>query len=332
MLATTLPRPALVRAAALLVLTLALVFGPTACNKVPLLAPSGSVINLFPTANVVPLNGSVDLIATVIENGTAQTGTGTTGTTGTSGGSTTAAGTPVQNGTVISFTTTLGTISPTQASTTNGQATVTLNGGGIAGTAVVTAYSGGASRQINVQVGASTTITLTPPTTAITVSTPATFTVAGTATGSSTSTTMNSVVVDFGDGSQASLGAISASTPVTHLFAAAGTYTVSVSAVDSQGNPRSTSTQVAVAPFTASVAASPTSVTLTSGAPIAFSVTLSPTTVSIDHISWDFGDGSTAVGNQVNHVYGHTGAFTVTATIVPVKGNAVIAQTQVAVN
>src|SRR5512144_354632 len=89
---------------------LATVLGVAAgCDKVPLTAPTGSVITLFAGANTVPVNGQVEIVATVIENGVASasssgtggTGTGTGGTSGTSGTTTTtraSAGTPVQNG------------------------------------------------------------------------------------------------------------------------------------------------------------------------------------------------------------------------------------------
>ena len=39
----------------------------TACQKVPLLAPSGSTITLIASTTVLPINGSTDLIAQVIE-------------------------------------------------------------------------------------------------------------------------------------------------------------------------------------------------------------------------------------------------------------------------
>ena len=42
----------------------------------PLLAPGGTVITIFPAATTVPLNGQVEIVATVIENGTTQTPTG----------------------------------------------------------------------------------------------------------------------------------------------------------------------------------------------------------------------------------------------------------------
>src|SRR5438094_2865266 len=51
----------------------------TACNKVPLLAPTGSSITLTASATVLPVNGTTQLIAQVLE----------------------AAGTPPQNGTLV---------------------------------------------------------------------------------------------------------------------------------------------------------------------------------------------------------------------------------------
>ncbi len=132
------------------------------CDKVPLLAPSGSVISLFAAANTVPLNGDVEIIANVIENGTTQTTTppagGTTPgtpTNGTTTSTTAGAGTPVQNGTLVSFTTTIGRIEPSEARTSNGQVRVRFFSGGQSGVATITAFSGGASGKLeNLKVGA----------------------------------------------------------------------------------------------------------------------------------------------------------------------------------
>jgi hypothetical protein len=125
----------------------------SACDKVPLLAPSGSVITLFPAAQSVPLNGEIEIVATVIENGVTATppanGTGGTTTTNQPG-----AGTPVHNGTVVSFTTTLGRIEPSEARTNNGQVRVKFIASGQSGVATITAFSGGASARIeNLSVG-----------------------------------------------------------------------------------------------------------------------------------------------------------------------------------
>jgi len=132
----------------------------SACDKVPLLAPSGTVITLFPTATTVPANGSTEIIATVIENGVTATPTPppTNGGTGTPPGTTTTgspgAGTPVQNGTLVSFTTTLGRVEPTEARTQNGQVRVRFIASGQSGQATITAFSGGASGKLeNLMVG-----------------------------------------------------------------------------------------------------------------------------------------------------------------------------------
>ncbi len=44
----------------------------SACDKVPLLAPGGTVITLFATSNTVPVNGEIEIVATAIENGTTR--------------------------------------------------------------------------------------------------------------------------------------------------------------------------------------------------------------------------------------------------------------------
>jgi PKD repeat protein len=93
------------------------------CDRVPLTAPTQSTIQLFSAAPSVPLNGSVDLIATITEQ----------------------AGTPVPDGTLVSFTTTLGRVDPSETRTDNGKATVKLMAGTQSGTARVTAFSGAAT-------------------------------------------------------------------------------------------------------------------------------------------------------------------------------------------
>ena len=127
------------------------------CDKVPLLAPTGSVITLFATAATVPSNGSMEVVATVIEQGTASTATTPPAngqTPPTTSTSTPGAGTPVHNGTVVTFTTTIGRIEPSEARTNNGQVRVRFHADGQSGTAVITAFSGGASGKLeNLKVG-----------------------------------------------------------------------------------------------------------------------------------------------------------------------------------
>jgi Big-like domain-containing protein/PKD domain-containing protein len=93
-----------------------------ACQKVPLLAPGGSILTLTTTVTALPINGSAEILAQVIEP----------------------SGTPPQRGTLITFTTTLGSIQPQQAETdTSGLVRVRFVAGGGSGTATISAISGG---------------------------------------------------------------------------------------------------------------------------------------------------------------------------------------------
>src|SRR5678815_5260506 len=92
------------------------------CDKVPLLAPTGSTVTLSANASTVATNGTVGLTAFVTES----------------------SGTPVQNGTTVRFTTTLGTVTPADTQTTNGVAVATFNAGANSGIATIHAISGGA--------------------------------------------------------------------------------------------------------------------------------------------------------------------------------------------
>ena len=94
-----------------------------ACDKVPLLAPANSTINLSANSLIVPTNGTTGLTAFVTES----------------------SGTPVQNGTTVRFTTTLGTVSPPETQTTNGIAVATFQAGASSGIAEIHALSGGAT-------------------------------------------------------------------------------------------------------------------------------------------------------------------------------------------
>jgi len=107
-----------------------------ACDRVPLLAPSGSTITLTAAASTLPLNGSTQLIAQVLEAG----------------------GTPPQDGTLVTFITTLGSVIPPEAETSGGKVIVRFNAGNQNGTAVISASSGGASASglgsVRVAIGA----------------------------------------------------------------------------------------------------------------------------------------------------------------------------------
>lgn len=109
-------------------LALLAAFSLTSCEKVPLLAPTGSTITLTASTNVLSANGTLTIIAQVLES----------------------AGTPPHSGTRVTFTTSLGRLEPAEASTdVGGRVTVTFVAGGANGTATISAVSGGATTGTN---------------------------------------------------------------------------------------------------------------------------------------------------------------------------------------
>jgi len=321
-------RSALYLSAALAISTLPF---SSACDKVPLLAPTGTVITLFPAATTVPIDGQVEIVATVIENGTtAAPPSGGTGGGGASGGSgftsssSTGAGTPVQNGTVVTFTTTLGRIEPTEARTSNGQVHVQFIAGGQSGTATITAFSGGASGKIeNLKVGSAAAerviLTATPQTLGASggssdiaarvedvnglglVGLPVTFTAdAGTLSSGTATTDSNGVA-------HVNLTTTRKSTVTANVAGRTATVIVDL-------NPR---TGISITPPTTQVSAEQAAV---------FTVNVA-TGVNIRNVTINWGDGgpSTNLGaistsTPVQHTFDDDGTFTVTATATDASG------------
>jgi hypothetical protein len=291
----------------------------SACDKVPLLAPTGSVISLFATANTVPLNSEIEIVANVIENGVTQSGNGTTGTPGTTttGTTTPGAGTPVQNGTLVSFTTTIGRIEPSEARTNNGQVRVKFISGAQSGTATITAFSGGASGKLeNLKVGSAgverVLISASPQT-------------LGPSGGTST------ITARVEDVSGTGLAGI----PVT-FTTDAGSLSPSSSTTDSFGNATTTLNTSRAAKVTANVAGKTadvsvglnprTGITLagpttpvSAGVPATFTVGVGAT-ANIRDVTIDFGDGerrslgAISGSTTIQHTYLEPGTFNVSAT------------------
>ena len=318
-----------------------------ACSKVPLLAPTGSSITLTSLATALPVNGTDQLIAQVIE----------------------ASGTPPHSGTEVTFTTSLGTVQPSTADTDDsGRVIVNFNAGTSNGTATITAISGAAAGSTTTS-GTTTTSTATNVvkiavgTAAVgRVSVNANPTLLSSVGGTSLisanvfdingnalpqaavsfSTTAGSLdattVLTNGNGLAttnlrtvvnatvtATVGLSSTATPTTGTTAAAtgptsGTVTVNVSGqpVVSITSPTTTPTAGTDAAFTASVAAA-----TTNGA-------------AIRDVTIDFGDGTTrdlgaATGTaiQLHHVYTSSGTYSVTLTATDSNGNVGVGFTSV---
>jgi hypothetical protein len=301
------------------------------CHKMPLVAPSGSAMTLVAATNALPVNGTTDVLAVVIEGGQSA------GSGNTPGEVLSGVGTPVQDGTLVTFTTTLGHIEPSEAHTKAGKVTVQLVADGRSGTATVTAFSGAATGSVEIDIGAAAATRL-----AVTASPQELPSAGGTSTISarvedqqgngllgipvSFSTTKGTLadtrVLSGADGVAST--ALSTTAEATVTATAGGAATALSGTVVVTLRPRTT---IGItAPASAMVAV-----------PANFTVTPDATTVLTD-VRVDFGDGDVvslgpiAAATQITHVYRSSDVFTVTARAIDAHGGSTPASTQVAVS
>jgi PKD repeat protein len=120
---------------------------------------------------------------------------------------------------------------------------------------------------------------------------------------------------NFGDGSAAGSGAT-----LAHTYAAAGAYTVTLTATDIYGAPATTSQTV-------TVVGTPSALITAAATPIAGLPTALSGAGSTDNgstmtsCSWKFGDGAVGSGATVNHTYAHSGVYTATLTVTDASGS-----------
>jgi hypothetical protein len=300
----------------------------TACDKVPLLAPTGTVITLFPAAPSVPLNGQIEIVATVIENGVAAPAPVTPtpgGTPAPAPTSTTSAGagTPVQNGTLVSFTTTIGRIEPSEARTNNGQVRVRFVSTGQSGTATITAFSGGASGKLeNLKVGSAAVERL------LISATPQTVGPAGGIT------TISARVEDVSGSGVPGVGvsfttdtALLSSSSATTDETGTATITASVSRtakITANVAGKTAEVTVNLNPRTGLTLAGPTT-PVSAGVPATFTVGVAAA-ANVTDVTVDFGDGTRqslgaiSASTTIQHTYSREGVFTVRATATEASG------------
>jgi hypothetical protein len=201
----------------------------------------------------------------------------------------------------------------------NGVARTTLTA---SRTTVVTVNVAGKTAQVTVNLSARTGVTITGPTTAIAAGTPVTFTVG---VGAAPAVNVRDVTIDFGDGSRSSLGAISASTPVQHIYTEAGSFRASATATDSSGFTETVATFVTILPQ------QPPGVTITAaptnpvpGQTVRFTAVVSGATSTILRYEWLFEGGSPAsavlTGNQATSVFTGTGSRVIQVRVVQSSG------------
>jgi hypothetical protein len=304
------PMPATLSRRALVVLALVALVASAACDKVPLTAPTGSTVTLFSNTTIVPVNGTADITATVIEAG----------------------GTQVQNGTLVTFTTTIGQLDPGEARTRDGKVTVRLVAGSRSGRAVVRAFSGGVtSGDLSVDIGgaAAGSINLSANPSNVPASggtstvlaivfdldgnrlpgVPVSFT-------STAGTLSSTVVVSNGQGEATTMITTNRDADVTASAGGSGSGDGARAAVTSTVKiTASALPTVTITPIGTPVAESPVSFTIAAAA-------TAPATVR--SITVDFGDGTPpqTFGNTtlVAHTYHSANSFTVTATVEDTNG------------
>lgn len=210
--------------------------------------------------------------------------------------------------------------------TTSQQTTVTASVGAqappAAGGTTPPAASGQASGSVVVTVSSAPTLTITAPATPPSAGLPAVFTFATTA--SAGGGVVRNVTVNWGDGRQQDLGAISGSVPVTHAYQSAGTFVITATLTDSFGNVVTVSVPVVVnARVQPVVTLTTTTTNPTAGSDVAFTASVTPapgTGTVIEDVSIDWGDGSrTPLGpftgsTTLHHVYHSGGTYTVVLT------------------
>jgi hypothetical protein len=290
------------------------------CDKAPLYAPTGTTITLTVNTQSLPINGTAQITASVLESG----------------------GYAVQNGTMVTFTTTLGTVIPSEVGTTNGKATVVFNAGTTAGTAVINAYSGANSTSGSTPSGSGGTTTSTGSGVSIVIGAAATNTLVLTASPSSLSqlggssiitatvydtnnNALSGVLVAFST-DQGTLSPVSATTSgfgqaqtiLTTNQAATVTATVGAKTGTVKVTTVALPTITITGPATSPSASLPATFTVTVAAG-AGSAPIMSVTVS-------FGDGSTlslgAPTGTINvpHTYAASGSYTVTGRVTDASG------------
>ena len=305
------------------------------CEKVPLLAPTTASITLTASATALPLNGTTDLIATVLEQ----------------------AGTPPHSGTHVIFTTTLGTVLPSDAETDlNGRVIVRFLAGNQSGMATIVASSGGAGSSTTPSGGTGTPATSTTDSRTVKiaigsaavgrinlVANPGTVTANG---GNS------AIVANVGDVN----GNVLANVPVT-FTTDAGSLSASVVNTDQNGNAQTilTTNKTAKVTAAAGIGTSGTGTAATGVAPATVTVNVnvgpsvtvgapSPATPSvgqsvtfpltygtdansspIQYVSVDFGDAGRAIftgkPTSVSHIYSAPGSYSVRVTATDTLGD-----------
>ena len=270
--------------------------GGAASEALELSVGAGAAGRVSVTANPssVPSTGGTTTITAVVVDASGNPLGGVPVTFATSAGTFSSA---------VVNTDTAGTASTTL--TTTQQANVTATAGGTTSTATVVTVSARPTVSITVAGGS------TPTEGGIT-----TFSVTVNPAASGGLPIQN-VTVNYGDGSSDNLGSVSGTISVQHVYDDEGSYTPTVTAVDSSGQSVSASTVIFVQPLLVSVSASKGTPGVTT-TPVTLTANVSPAGSSIASYSWTFGDGTsqTTSSATTSHNYPNAPARTYNVRVV----------------
>jgi PKD repeat protein len=326
----------------LLTLSLCAVVLAVACEKVPLLAPTGSTITLSASTNSLSANGSTTLIAQVLE----------------------AAGTPPHSGTHVTFTTSLGRVDPSEVETdANGRAVATFIANGLNGMATITAISGGATTgtdgAVKIAVGtaavAGVAVSANPQSvpasggsstiTARILDINGNFLVGSPVTFTTTAGNLSSTIVTTdGSGIATTTLTTNQQATVTATVGVSSTGTGGSGGTGSGGTGSNGSTSASSGSTTVNVTNGPTisiapPATVTKGTPASFTIT---TAVGATNgapirsvtINWGDGGGTRELGaitgaSSQSHQYNQDGPFTISATVTDTAGSTASTSTSI---
>ena len=235
----------------------------------------------------------------------------------------------------VTFTSTAGTLGASALKTdAEGNAKTTLRTSLAATVTAAVSADGSVSGSVGKGPTGSASVTVSPrptPTVSVTPSqnptaqSVTTFTIAAVPAANS-GTAIQSLTLEFGDGARVNLGAASGMNIVAqHVYQAAGTYTVSVTAVDTAGASATASAVIIVAPAVPMTVAIEVAPPIVSGGSSIFTfvATVQPATAIAATYQWSFGDGSSALttSKQIAHTFVNGGGpYTVQVTVTSTTG------------
>ena len=298
------------------VLPVLTLLGLAACDKVPLTSPTGSEITLSVSQTTVPINGTIEVIAAVIEAG----------------------GTAVHDGTSVTFTGGLGTFAPLEAQTVGGLARSVFRGT-TSGTVMIGAFSGAAkATEVEVKVGAaaagSVSLQVVPPNVGQNGGSVSVTALVLDSNGNALPGVPVVFSTDFGTLSNANVISDVNGYANTNLIT---TRQAKVTARAGTATPAEFTVNVSVAP---TVTITPGAGPYTVGVPVAFTVALPPTTANpspVQSLFVDFGDGQTqtlgAITGSVGltHTYNTPGGYTISARVTDINGGIGVSSTSIVV-